>query len=177
MFSPLISRRRSIRKFTDRPLSTEIVGQLKEAVLRAPSSRGRNPWQFVLVTDREVLGRLGEARAHSSQFLAGAALAVVICADPNKADTWIEDCAIAATYLQLAAEDLGLGSCWCQIRMREHADGRSAADFVRELLNIPDSLEVTAIIGIGYPGEKKAGHSRNSLPWNKLHIERFGEQG
>jgi len=176
MFFPLISNRRSIRKFTDQPLSAETIERLQEGLLWAPSSRGRNPWQFVFVTERETLQALGQTRAHSSQFLAGAALAVVICADPEVADTWIEDCAIAATYLQLSAAELGLGSCWCQIRIRQHDEQTSAADYVRRLLDIPEQLEITAVIGIGHPDEKKPGHARAALPWDKIHIGRFGSK-
>ena len=173
----LLRHRRSIRAFQTRPVETEKVEQLCEALLRAPTSRGRNPWQFVVVDDRELLERLGSAKEHGSGFLAGAPLAVAICADPQRSDVWIEDCAIAAILLQMSAESLGLGSCWAQIRLRGHGDGRSAEAYVRETLGLPGELVVAAIVGIGHPAEKKPPHPRESLPWAQLHRNRYGRSG
>jgi nitroreductase len=119
------------------------------------------------------LTALGQAKAHGAEFLAGAALAVVICADPARCDVWIEDCAIAALLLQLEAAALGLGSCCAQLRLRDHADGRSAEAVVRELLGIPAGYAVPVIIGLGYPESTLPGHPRDALPWDKLHRERY----
>ena len=169
----LLQKRRSIRRFQPRPVEAEKVDQLIEAMLRAPSSRGRNPWEFVVVTEADKLQALGRAKQHGAEFLAGAALAIVIAADPERCDVWIEDCAIAAIILQLTAVALGLGSCWAQIRLRPHGDGRSAEVYVREVVGLPSKLAVACIIGIGYPAEIKSGHSRGSLPYNQVHYEQF----
>jgi nitroreductase len=99
---------------------------------------------------------------------------VAVCADPARCDVWIEDCAIAATILHLAAESLGLGSCWVQIRQRPHGDGRSAEEYVREVLGLPESLVLECIIGIGYPACSLPGHPRVSLAFDKVHRNRFG---
>lgn len=174
MVLSLLQARRSVRRFLPQPIEPEKLDRLLEVALRAPSSRGRQPWEFVVVTDREQLLALGQVKAHGAEFLAGAAVAVVICADPECCDVWIEDCAIAAMLLQLEAENLGLGSCWAQLRLRQHADGRSAEAVARELLAIPPTHAVPVIVGIGYPAEKPAGHSRSSLPWGKLHAGCYG---
>jgi nitroreductase len=174
MFLSLLQKRRSIRKFKPQPVEPEKVEQLIEAALRSPSSRGLSPWQFVVVDEPETLGRLARAKAHGSEFLAGAPLAVAVCADPQRCDVWVEDCAIAAILLQLAAESLGLGSCWAQIRQRPHGDGRSAEAYVREVLGLPESLVVECIVGIGYPARRLPGHPRESLPFDKVHRSRFG---
>lgn len=171
----LVRMRRSIRRFESRPVEPEKVALLTEAALRAPSSRGRNPWEFVVVTDPAKLGLLSQAKQHGAEFLAGAPLAIVVAADPDRCDVWIEDCAIAAIILQLTAVSLGLGSCWAQIRLRLHADGRPAESHVREALGLPDNLAVDCIIGIGYPGEIKAGHPRRSLLSDKIHLGKFGQ--
>ena len=174
MVLSLLQTRRSVRRFLPQALEPEKLQRLLEAALRAPSSRGRQPWEFILVTDRAQLIALGQIKAHGAEFLAGAAAAVVICADPERCDVWIEDCAIAAVLLQLEAESLGLGSCWAQLRLRQHADGRSAEAVARQLLGIPPSHAVPVIVGFGYPAEKLAGHSRSSLPWGKLHSGCYG---
>jgi nitroreductase len=170
----ILQRRRSVRQFLPRPVEPDKVTQLIEALLRAPSSRGRNPWEFVVVTERDQLRLLSQAKAHGSEFLAGAALAVVIAADPQRCDVWIEDCAIAAIILQLTAVSLGLGSCWVQIRLRPHGDGRTAETFVREVVGLPERLMVDCIIGVGYPAAGLPGHAHSTLVFDQVHRERFG---
>jgi nitroreductase len=170
MLLSLLQSRRSVRRFLPRPIEQEKIDQILEAALRAPSSRGRQPWEFIVVSDRERLTALAQAKAHGAEFLAGAALAVVICADPARCDVWIEDCAIAALLLQLEAAALGLGSCWAQLRLRDHADGRSAEAVVRAVLGIPAGYAVPVIIGLGYPESTLPGHPRDALPWDKLHV-------
>ena len=120
MFIDLLRARRSIRRFQDRPVEQEKIDILIEAMLRSPSSRGLSPWEFVVVTEKETLVRLSQAKSYGSSFLKNAPLAIVVCADPKKCDVWVEDCSIASILLHLAATDLGLGSCWIQIRLREH---------------------------------------------------------
>ena len=118
----IVRRRRSIRRYDERPVPPELVAELREAVLRAPSSRNLRPWRFTFVTDRATLEALSTAKASYAQPLAGAALAVVFSADESVSDCWVEDCSIAATILQLTATDLGLGSCWIQMRGRADAE-------------------------------------------------------
>lgn len=174
MLLSLLQRRRSIRQFQPQPVDAEKVQILAEALLRAPSSRGRNPWEFVVVDDLAVIKALAGAKAHGSAYLDGAPLAVVLCGDPQQSDVWIEDCSIAAIILQLTAESLGLASCWAQMRLRLNRDGRTAEDYLRPHIALPERLRVLAIVGIGYPAESKSGHERESLEWGKLHRNRFG---
>lgn len=169
-----LRRRRSIRRFTSQPVEAVKIEALLEAALRAPSSRGLRPWEFVVVTDPAVLQQLAHAKQHGAEFLAEVPLAVVVAADPQRCDVWVEDCAIAAICLQLAATSLGLGSCWAQLRLRRHADGRDAEAHARELLGLPAHFVVDCIIGIGYPGERKPGHPAASLPREKVHYEKYG---
>lgn len=165
----ILRRRRSIRHYTGQPIAPETVEQLKEAVLRSPSSRGLDPWEFVFVTDKALLQDLSTAKPHGAHFLREAALGVVVLGNENTSDTWIEDCAIASIILQLACESLGLGSCWVQIRLRPHDQERSAEERVREILAIPTHLRVESVISIGYPAKSLAGHSRETL---KDHVIR-----
>ncbi|MDH3999299.1 MAG: nitroreductase family protein [Desulfuromonadales bacterium] len=168
-----LRKRRSIRQFEARPVEAEKVDLLIEAALRSPTSRGRSPWEFIVVTEPELLGKLGQSKQHGSAFLAGAPLAIVVLADPETSDVWTEDCSIAAIVLQLAAEELGLGSCWVQIRQRPHNAEQSAEAFIRDALQIPASIKVECVIGIGYPNEEKAGHADETLLYDKIHRERY----
>jgi len=163
MLIELLRKRRSIRKFSDQPIEQEKLDTLIEAMLRSPSSRGLNPWRFVVVTDNEKIAGLACSKAHGSSFLKGAPLAVVVCADPEISDVWIEDTSIASLILHLQAEDLGLGSCWVQIRNRPHDEQKSAETYVVELLGLEPDTKVEAIIAIGYKNEKKDGRPADSL--------------
>ena len=176
MLLELLQNRRSTRQFKPAPITPEQINQLSEALLRAPSSRGLNPWHFVMVDEPRLLARLAHAKAHGANFLADAPLAVAICAEPTRSDVWVEDCAIAAIILQLTAEALGLGSCWAQMRLRSDAAGRSAEANVREILNLPEDWCVDCIVGIGQPLHRLPGHSRENLPLAKIHRNRYQKE-
>jgi len=172
----LLRKRRSIRQFTKQAIEPEKIDALIEAAVRTPTSRGNNPWEFIVVTDPELLERLGKAKAHGSGFVANATLAIVFAADTTKSDVWTEDCSIAAMMVQMAAEDLGLGSCWAQIRLRPHNEQRSAEDYIKELLALPASHAVECVVGIGYAAEEKPGHPAEALPFAQVHREKYGRK-
>lgn len=169
----VLRKRRSIRKYSPEPLSAQQLKQLQEIALRSPSSRALMPWQFIFVRDKEKLCALGQSKPHGAAFLEQCALAVVLCADPQRSDVWIEDCSVVATLLHLAAADMGLGSCWVQIRKRQHDDSTAAEAYVRSILNIPEQMRVGMIIGIGHPAEEKAGHPHAELPAAHIHLNNF----
>jgi len=169
----ILRNRRSIRKYKDKKVEQEKIDILNEAVLRSPSSRGKNPWEFIIVQDKEKLQKLSKAKNHGTSFFASAPLAYVVCADTAKTDVWVEDCSIASIILQLTAESLGLKSCWAQIRKRPHDDNITANDYIKKLLSIPDNYEILSVIAIGYPDEEKQPHSKEELQYEKIHIENF----
>ena len=174
MFMSLIRERRSIRSYAEKNLEDEKISMLIEAALRAPSSRDLQPWEFIVVTDRDLLDKLSRAKPHGASCLRSAPLGIVVCADPDRADTWIEDSSIASIFIQLAAESLGLGNCWIQLRNRMHDDTKTSEEHISELLGIPKKMRVEAIIAIGYPGEKKQPSSKNALHYDKVHLQRHG---
>ena len=163
-----LRRRRSIRRYRDEEIEPEKIELLKEAALRAPSSRGINPRQLVFVTDIAQLEKLSHAKEHGSSFLKGARLGVVVCADVSQSDVWIEDCSIASIILQLTASSLDLGSCWIQIRNRMHSDELSSEDYIKRTLNLPENTRVESIISIGYPDEEKMPVAKEELDYHKI---------
>jgi nitroreductase len=173
-FSELIKNRRSIRKFTSEELTQEEVVNLLKAALMSPSSKRTNPWQFIVVDDKETLDKLAHCKEHSANFIADAALAIVVAADPMASDVWIEDASIASIMIQLQAEDLGLGSCWVQIRERFAATGMSSDEYVRGILDIPLQLQVLSVIAIGHKGMERKPFSEDHLQWEKIHINKYG---
>lgn len=174
-FAELIKSRRSTRKFTDELLSSEEVEILLKAALMSPASKRANPWEFVVVEDKGMLQRLSLCKKQSSGFIAECALAVVVLGNPLKSDVWIEDASIASIYLQLQAEDLGLGSCWVQIRNRETANEQSSEEYVRELLNIPYYMQVLSVIAIGHKGQERKPFDDAHLQWEKVHLGSYRE--
>jgi nitroreductase len=175
MFLPLAQKRRSIRKFKDRKVEMEKVDILVEAALRAPSSMGNQPWEFIVVTDSVLLQKLSKSKLHGSSFLKNAPLGIVVCANSEKSDVWVEDASIASTYIQIAAESVGLGSCWIQIRERKHNSEKTSGAYISEVLHIPDMMSVECIIGVGYPDETKPPHGRESLDYRKIHKDSYGK--
>ncbi|NLH02119.1 MAG: NAD(P)H nitroreductase [Clostridiales bacterium] len=168
-----LKSRRSIRKFSDRAVEKDKIDIILKSALLTPSSRSIRPWEFVAVTDKETLTKLSQSREHSSQFLSGAALGIVVIADPELSDVWIEDASIASLNIQLSAQFLGLGSCWIQIRQRAHNDQKIAEAYVREVLGIPEKFKVESIIAIGYPDENKKPYDEDKLLYDKIHYGKY----
>ena len=155
-------------------MTQEQVVTLMKAALMAPTSKRSNAWQFVVVDDKETLRRLSLCKAQASQFIADAALAVVVTADPLASDVWIEDASIASIYLQLQAEDMGLGSCWVQVRERFTASGIPSGDYVHDVLDLPLPLQVLSIIAIGHKGMERKPFDEEHLQWEKIHLNKYG---
>ena len=174
MFLSLINKRRSIRRYQYQSIEKEKIEQLVEAALRSPSSRGLNPWEFIVVTDKMTLEKLASAKPHGASFLKNAPLGIVVCADPVKCDVWIEDASIASIFIHLAAESLGLGSCWIQIRKRMHNQTETSQAYIRKILNIPEKYVIESMVAIGYPAEKKPSHGKEELQYEKIHYDQYG---
>lgn len=163
-----------MRKFTGEELTQEQVVTLMKAALMSPTSKRSNAWQFIVVDDKEKLKQLSYSKEQASQFIADAALAIVVTGDPLASDVWIEDASIASIFLQLQAEDLGLGSCWVQIRERFTAAGVPSNEYVHEILDIPLQLQVLSIIAIGHKGMERKPFQEENLQWEKIHLNKYG---
>lgn len=171
----ILHNRRSTRKFTDQKVDETVIHQLMETALQAPSSKNSQPWEFIVVENQEVLHQLAQAKPHGACLLRHAPLAVVVAGDKNKSDVWIEDCSIASIILQIAAEGLGLGSCWVQIHRRFHDDEQTANEFVGNLLQIPDHLEVLSVVGIGYKANDRPALSDKDIDWSKVRRNNYNK--
>lgn len=167
----LLLERHSIRRYTDQPLNPEDVKTIIEAGLLAPSSKSKRPWQFVIVDDRAKLEAMAKCKPIAAHPIAKCAMAVVVCADPEKSDVFIEDASIAAVFMQLQAASLGLGSCWIQVRNRYSENGEPAQNMVQGLLGIPEPLPVICILTFGYKDEERKPVDPAKLLWEKVHID------
>ena len=125
-FKDLAQLRRSHRKFTEQEIDGDDLKLILRAGLMAPTSKSQRAWQFVVVDDKLDLEKLSDSKNLGGQFLKDAPVAIVVLGDPMQNDCWIEDGAIAAISMQYQAEELGLGSCWIQMRGRGLDDGTTA---------------------------------------------------
>jgi nitroreductase len=169
----LLRTRRSIRKYTEQPVEADKIEILKEAVLRSPSSKGINPWQFIFIDEKETIQKLKVAKNSGTGPLETAPLAVVFCADETVNDAWVEDCSIAAIILQLTAHSLGLGSCWIHFHYRMHSETVTSEQYVRGLLGIPENYRTLCAVTVGYPAKESKGRPLESLQFKKIKVNRF----
>lgn len=172
-FSQLITNRRSIRKFTSKPIEPEYAELILKAGLKSPSSKNSKPWHFIAIEDKDTLNKLSNCKKTSAKFISECSLAIVITVDPLLSSVWIEDASIAAIMIQLQAEDLGIGSCWVQIRERYTEYGSSSEDYIKELLNIPMQLQVITVVALGYKYQDKTPVDDDNPDWEKVHIGRY----
>ena len=172
-FIELLKNRRSTRKFTDEQLMPEQVELLMKAALMSPTSKNSHSWEFILVDEKEKLTQLALCKPNGSTFVEHAALAIVIAGDMSKTDVWIEDASIAATVIQMQAEDMGLGSCWAQVRSRMTATEITSEQHISEILNIPDHIGILAIVAIGKKNEQRSPFDENRLLWEKVHLNNW----
>jgi nitroreductase len=158
-----IFKRRSVRRFDGRPVEREKVEQLLEAMFTAPSSKNVRSTRVAVTDNRAALEAVGAMRSRGSRFVAEAPMAFFIMGDAAATDLWRENCSISATVLQLAATELGLGSCWVHVDGRPHNDddpqGMTAAEWLRErVAGLPD-YEILCVVAVGYPAEEPQPHA------------------
>lgn len=169
----LLINRKSIRKYKNQTVDQETINKIIKGALTSPSGRNIKPWQLIVVTDKEILNRLGEARGGVTAPIKNSPLGFLVLADPELTDLWIEDTSIIATVIQLTAQSLGLGSCWLQVRERLSPENKDVEKYVKNLLNIPEKYRVECMISIGYPDEEKAPHKEEQLDYDKVHYNGF----
>lgn len=169
-FKNLVQKRRSIRKYTEQELTPEQVQAILRAGLMAPTSKSTRAWHFLVVDDKDMMARLAQCKNAGAEFVAGAPLAVVVLMDTEVTDVWVEDASIAAVTMQYQAADLGLGSCWAQIRLRGQDDGTSADEILRDYFGYPDTWSAECIIAFGYPAVERKPQDEDKLKWESVQI-------
>ena len=148
MFIDIARSRHSSRLFTSEPLLPREMELIMEAGDLAPSSRSRRPVRLIPVVDEGLIRRLAMCKDSGTRALETATFAVIVAADPKVSDVWIEDCSIATIMMQMEAEDLGIGSCWIQIRLRKVGDTDSE-DFVIREAGLDPGLKVLSLMAFG----------------------------
>lgn len=157
-FLEVIEKRHSVRKYSDRPVEKEILDAIVRVAQTAPSSRNSRSSAFMIVEDRDTLDALSQMRDYGSGLLSGAQAAIVVMGDESKTDLWVDNCAISATFIQLAVTAMDLVSCWVHCnarpRLKDEPEGAMADAYVRDLLGLKEGLRPYCVIAIGYPEEE-----------------------
>ncbi len=165
-----IMTRTSIRRYQDRPVEEEKVEQILRAAMAAPTAGDKRPWEFVVVTDKDILKGISE-NIRPIHHAANAPMAIIVCGDMTKTfpedgfDYWVEDCSAAAENLLLAAHSLGLGATWCGIYPMQ-----KRVAFLKELLGLPSNIVPLNVMTIGYPNEDPTPKDK----WNPSLIHHNG---
>lgn len=171
----LLLERHSIRRYTEQTISPDDVRTILEAGLLAPTSKSARDWNFVVVEDREVLLKLAECKKFGTAPIKNCVLAIVVTSNPAKSDCFIEDASIAAMFMHLQAADLGIGSCWIQVRNRYDEAGEASEAIVQETLGIPADMPVECIMTFGYSAETRRPVDPDKLLWEKVHLGRWSD--
>lgn len=158
----IIHQRKSVRNFSEKPVSDSLLEVLTRAGMAAPSARNLQPWAFIIITEREILDSLGD-QLKNARMLKTAQAAIIVCGDISKASMdpdsayWVQDCSAATQNILLAAESLNLGAVWTAAYPYNER-----INPVREVLNIPENLIPLNVIPIGYPAKEEQAKDK----WN-----------
>ena len=157
-FLQVIEKRKTFRKYSDKPVEREILDVIVKVAQTAPSSRNSKSTAFMIIEDRDTIDTLSQMRDCGVSPLKTAQAVILVMGDTSKTDLWVDNCAISATFIQLAVTSMDLVSCWIHINgrpmLKEQPEGAKSEDYVAELLGIKDGLKPYCVVAIGYPEEE-----------------------
>ncbi len=163
-----ILSRRSVRKYTPQKVSDDLIKELLEAGMSAPSAENERPWHFIVIRNRKTLDEITKFRS-GSWMLKDAPVAILVCGD-SKLDIHkgclVQDCSAATENILIAVQGKGLGAVWLDIYSR-----RDWITAIQKLFSIPEHVIPISLIPIGYPAEKKPRANRYDA--SRIHYERW----
>ena len=156
-FLEVVEKRKSVRRYADRPVEREVLDAIVKVAQTAPSSRNSKSSAFMIIEDKDVIEALSLMRDYGASPLKSAHSAIVVMGDTSKTDLWVDNCAISATFVQLAVTAMDLVSCWIHVngrpRFKDEPEKGKAEDYVAELLGLKDGMKPYCVVAIGYPEE------------------------
>lgn len=159
-----ITNRTSTRGYEKKPIEKALLEKLVDAGRRAPTARAVEPWEFVVVTEKAVIEKLGALASPNGTFIKDSAACIAVYCKNTK--YYLEDGVAATENILLAVEDLGLGACWVA------GDKKPYAGDVSKLLSVPPEFKLISLIPLGYPQGKKPQQKKRNLA-EVIHWERF----
>ncbi|MFI3302688.1 MAG: nitroreductase family protein [Rikenellaceae bacterium] len=168
-----IMTRSSVRSYTDQKIESEKIETLLKAGMAAPTGGNKQPWEFIVVTEREILDEIPEYAA-GAKMIRKAQTAIVVCGDTSRCmpgtlvEYWIQDCSAATENILLAAHAMGLGAVWCGAYPNNDQD---RVGKLKELFNLPESVYALSVIVLGYPDSEPM--PKNKWDEEKVHYNKF----
>ena len=164
-----IHSRKSVRNFTEKPVSQEDLTTIMKAGMAAPTGFDKRPWQFIATTDRTIMMELRKELGYAKGLDTSTA-AIVVCGDmskvhPDNSEFWITDTCAATENMLLAIEAMGLGGVWCTLY-----PGEDRMEHARNVLNLPEHIMPMCVIPIGYPTgveKPKDKFDATNIHWDK----------
>ena len=167
-----MATRKTVREFTDEGITFEDIKKILTAGMSGPSCMNKRMWSFVVIRNKELLGKLSVANGLYAAPLRGAALGILVCGDleralPDAPEYWVIDASIATQNMVLAAQDLGIGSVWlgcwpCEDRVQE----------VKELMDLPENIVPHSILALGYAKEPD-NEARDLYESDRVHFDEW----
>ena len=163
-----ILKRRSIRSYKDEPVKEEDIKKLLELAMAAPSALNKQPWEFIVISKKEVLDEISSTIQHMRHH---APLAIIVCGNKDRfiqkpvSNFYMEDCSAAIENILLGALDLGLGTCWCGI-----TPNPIVIHQIKKIVKLDKNLVPFGLVYVGYPNEEK--EPRSQYDESKVHYIR-----
>lgn len=166
----VLQKRHSIRRYSGEAIPAEHLEKIIQAGLLSASSRRLRPWQLTVVKNKDILAKMPGCRTGGANMLAGADCCIIVTANPDECDVWIEDCSIVMSNMHNMATDLGVGSCWIQGRLRTAKEEGTTEEYLNELIGLPEGHVLEAMLSLGMPGEEKPVTDLDSLRYDKVRV-------
>ncbi|HOK03965.1 MAG TPA: nitroreductase family protein [Victivallales bacterium] len=165
-----IFARRSIRVFQEKEIPEEMIKDILEAAMAAPSAVAKDPWEFIVIKNKNTLIKITEALPNG-KMLSSAPLGIIVCGDikrahGNELSFLLQDCSAAIQNILLASSILGLGACWLGVHPRTER-----ISYIKEYFKLPENIIPIAAIALGFPAEKKEPRTR--FDKEKIHFEKW----
>jgi nitroreductase len=159
-----IKKRCSIREFKEKPIPEEIIKEIVNAGRLAPTGRGEEPWEFIIIREKEIRQRIAQIAKTNGSFIAQVPVCIAVFCKPTK--YYLEDGSVATENILISATSFGIGSCWVA------GDKKPYCEEIRKILNVPEGYKLVSLIALGYPLKKPVPKQKRKLD-DVLHWEKF----
>lgn len=166
----IIFNRRSVRKYKNIKVETEKINKLLKAAMQAPSAGNQQPWEFLIIEDKETLNKISHYSPYAS-FLNKSPLAFILLGNKKRMkfpENWEQDMSAATENILLEATFLELGSVWLGV-----APSIERINFIRDFFSLEDYLIPFSIVSIGYPEDETANKFIDRFDMQRIHYEKY----
>ena len=166
----VIKKRRSHRKFIQKPVDDETINEILKAAMFSPTARHTRAWEFIIVKDKKIRDDLAAMKLHSS--FANQAPVIIVLVSPDW-QYWVQDMSIIGEAIYLETTNQGLGTCWIEVYDSKTYDQSDAEKYVKKILSVPDDKRVLCFFPIGYPEINLPEHNSSEFERAKVHYEKW----